>query len=394
MLPPHAPGQLWSGRGRHARRAGRGACGDRRRDRRRPRWRRVGRPDRGPRRDRQVSSCARRPRARRGAGMRVLHGAARSSSASSRSVSCASCLEPVVRRDVDRERLLQGAAKLAEPVLLGAPEGVDAAPLGLLHGVHWLVANLADETPLAVVVDDAHWADEPSLRFLAYLGRRVESLRIALLVGARPDDDPSGLLAEIRAHVGRNRLDPQPLSPDAVAALLDERRGPRPRGPRVRARLPCGHGRQPVPARGARAHAGRRRRPVHRRRGRACRRRRALDRGGRRRRDARADRTAAGVAGARGGGARRRHGARPGRRARRPAGRRRGGGRGAARARGARAGRARASLPPSDPRRRGVLDVVGPRAGRRPCDGRDAPARQRRGTGARRAAAAAHLAGR
>ena len=122
------------------------------------------------------------------AGMRVLHGSGTELERAFPFGVVRQLLEPVVRRDVDRERLLQGAAKLAEPVLLGAPEGVDAAPLGLLHGVHWLVANLADETPLAVVVDDAHWADEPSLRFLAYLGRRVESLRIAVLVGARPDD--------------------------------------------------------------------------------------------------------------------------------------------------------------------------------------------------------------
>src|SRR4051812_6206513 len=160
--------------------------------------------------------------------MRVLHGSGTELERAFPFGVVRQLLEPVVRHDVDRERLLQGAAKLAEPVLLGAPEGVEAAPLGLLHGVHWLVANLADETPLAVVVDDAHWADEPSLRFLAYLGRRVDSLRIAVLVGARPDDDPSGLLAEIRAQVGRNRLDPQPLSLEAVAAQLDEIGG---RGP-------------------------------------------------------------------------------------------------------------------------------------------------------------------
>ena len=38
------------------------------------------------------------------------------------------------------------------------------------HGLHWLCARLAEERPLALLVDDAHWADEHSLRFLAYLG--------------------------------------------------------------------------------------------------------------------------------------------------------------------------------------------------------------------------------
>ena len=136
------------------------------------------------------------------------------------------CLEPVVRRSADRERLLRGAAQLAEPVLVGVPERVEVPPPGLLHGLYWLMANLADETPLAVVVDDAHWADEPSLRFLAYLARRIDSLRIAVVIGARRDEDPGGSgasgLAEIRSHVGRSRLELQPLGPDAVAGVLRE----------------------------------------------------------------------------------------------------------------------------------------------------------------------------
>jgi len=41
------------------------------------------------------------------------------------------------------------------------------------------VANLSDEGPLALVVDDAHWADEASQRFLAYLARRAQSLPVA-----------------------------------------------------------------------------------------------------------------------------------------------------------------------------------------------------------------------
>ena len=174
------------------------------------------------------------------------------------------CLQPVVRRDAERERLLHGAAQLAEPVLVGVPEGIEVPPPGLLHGLYWLVANLADETPVAVVVDDAHWADEPSLRFLAYLARRVDALRIAVLIGARRDDDPGGgggpALAEIRAHVGRGRLEPAAGAGRRRApAARDQRR----RGRRaVRARLSRRSRRQPVPRRGAGGHAAERRRAV------------------------------------------------------------------------------------------------------------------------------------
>ena len=54
-----------------------------------------------------------------------------------------------------RERLLVGAAELVRP-LLAAPEAgaADATPsesdriFGLLHGLYWLTANLADDEPL------------------------------------------------------------------------------------------------------------------------------------------------------------------------------------------------------------------------------------------------------
>jgi DNA-binding CsgD family transcriptional regulator len=139
------------------------------------------------------------------------------------------CLGPLVRHDEDRERLLRGAAQLAEPVLVGVPESVDSAPLGLLHGLHWLVANLADETPTLVAVDDAHWADEASLRFLAYLARRLEALRVAVVIATRPDEEALGatgrVLAELRSEAARKRLAPQPLAPDGVQALLLELAG-------------------------------------------------------------------------------------------------------------------------------------------------------------------------
>ncbi len=37
----------------------------------------------------------------------------------------------------------------------------NTTPAGPLHGLHRLVADLADEAPLLLVVDDAHRADEP-----------------------------------------------------------------------------------------------------------------------------------------------------------------------------------------------------------------------------------------
>ena len=99
-----------------------------------------------------------------------------------------------------RERALAGAAASAAPVFatLDAP-GADGAGFAALHGLYWLALNLAAERPLALVVDDLHWCDVPSLRFLAYLARRVEGQPLVLLTALRsgePPTDPT-LAAEV-----------------------------------------------------------------------------------------------------------------------------------------------------------------------------------------------------
>ncbi|HEX8101124.1 MAG TPA: BTAD domain-containing putative transcriptional regulator, partial [Solirubrobacteraceae bacterium] len=72
-----------------------------------------------------------------------------------------------------RAALLAGAAAPAAPVFGAAdPEGAGAdSSFAVLHGLFWLVLNLANERPLLLAVDDLQWCDRPSLRFLAYLLR-------------------------------------------------------------------------------------------------------------------------------------------------------------------------------------------------------------------------------
>ncbi len=137
------------------------------------------------------------------------------------------CLEPALRAtsDTARDAAFSGAAALAAPVLLDAPSETDSVSFGVLHGLYWLVANLAEEAPLLFVVDDAHWADEPSLRFLAHLARRVDSVSTALLVAARPvdpSDERPAVLGELLAEPGSELLTPRALGGDAVAELLGE----------------------------------------------------------------------------------------------------------------------------------------------------------------------------
>ena len=78
----------------------------------------------------------------------------------------------------------------------------------VLHGLYWLTAGLG---PLAIVVDDAHWLDQPSLRWLAYMVNRVADLPLALLLAARSDEQDE-LLSRIALHPSTTVLRPKPLS--------------------------------------------------------------------------------------------------------------------------------------------------------------------------------------
>jgi hypothetical protein len=61
----------------------------------------------------------------------------------------------------------------------------------VLHGLFWLTINLADQAPLLLAVDDAHWADDASLRWLAYLTPRLDGPSVSLAVALRTDEPAS-----------------------------------------------------------------------------------------------------------------------------------------------------------------------------------------------------------
>src|SRR5438034_3150446 len=92
----------------------------------------------------------------------------------------------------ERNELLSGAAGLSASLFTSAPtnssgDGAESS-FAMLHGLYWLAANFASRKPTLLVVDDLHWADEPSLRWLAYLAHRLEGLPIFLLAGTRPPE--------------------------------------------------------------------------------------------------------------------------------------------------------------------------------------------------------------
>jgi DNA-binding CsgD family transcriptional regulator len=135
-------------------------------------------------------------------------------------------LEPLLATAGDEERaaLLAGAGGLAEPVLAQVePELTSEPTLPALHGLYWLTANAAAQQPLLVLVDDAHWADDASLRWLVYLARRLDGMQLALAVAARSEegDDLEGLLRELSALSREDVLRLAPLTPDAVSQVIE-----------------------------------------------------------------------------------------------------------------------------------------------------------------------------
>ena len=138
-------------------------------------------------------------------------------------------LEPPIRAASEQQRaaLLSGAAALATPVVL--PEtsepvaGAGADRRGpVVHGLYWLTANLAAEAPLLLVVDDVQWSDPASLRYLTYLARRLDGLRVAVIASLRAGevDDEDRALAELAGGPSTRVLRPAPLSDSAVEKMV------------------------------------------------------------------------------------------------------------------------------------------------------------------------------
>jgi DNA-binding CsgD family transcriptional regulator len=113
------------------------------------------------------------------------------------------------------------------------PSGPGDGSFAALHGLYWLAANIAEEGPLLLAVDDLHWCDPPSLRYLAYMARRLAGSGILLALSLRrgePGTDPV-LVAELASSADALRIAPRPLSEEGVAGLIAGRLGAAPEEP-------------------------------------------------------------------------------------------------------------------------------------------------------------------
>lgn len=123
-----------------------------------------------------------------------------------------------------RRRYLDGAAQLAGPLLSGQASGTPARATPFQYGLFWLAVNITQSTPIAVVVDDAHWADEASLHFLAHLTRSVGELPAVVVIGTRVADPTSNWasLFEIASNAHVRSMHLQPLDAASVAEIVKQ----------------------------------------------------------------------------------------------------------------------------------------------------------------------------
>jgi len=122
-------------------------------------------------------------------------------------------------------RLRRAAPDAPDLAALPAPFG-DAVATSAHHVHRGVVAALlarAARQPLALLLDDLHWADEASLALLRALGQAVAGAPLLVLGTYRPEDLSPGLAAllpRLTREAGAGRLALARLTPADTAALV------------------------------------------------------------------------------------------------------------------------------------------------------------------------------
>lgn len=131
----------------------------------------------------------------------------------------------LLEREVARDpELMTGGAEPALAVF-GPPRGevnAEESQFASMHGLQWLVVNLAAHGPLLLLVDDLHWADTASLRWLVFLAERVEDVQALIVAAARPAEPgvDQELLDALTMVPTASLLKPAPLTKGATAEVV------------------------------------------------------------------------------------------------------------------------------------------------------------------------------
>ncbi|MFE7857911.1 ATP-binding protein [Streptomyces sp. NPDC057403] len=114
--------------------------------------------------------------------------------------------------------------EVAGPALgITEPGERQADPQGVRDGLVAAVRRLARrDWPLVLLIDDAHWADQETLLWLAAFAERLDDLSVLVVVARRPGEvsgESARLLDAVAATAGRPRTLLSALTPDATAGL-------------------------------------------------------------------------------------------------------------------------------------------------------------------------------
>ena len=161
-----------------------------------------------------------------GAGMRVLSGRGRELEGEFSFGVARQLLQPLLTGAAERRDLLTGAARHALIALEGTDGGMAPAASDALfaavHGLYWLLVNAAGHGPLLVAVDDLHWADQASLRFVSYLAVRLEGLPVALMLCWRAGETGAAadFVARMEDAAAGSVVRPSALSVEGVQGMI------------------------------------------------------------------------------------------------------------------------------------------------------------------------------
>ncbi|GHB15303.1 hypothetical protein GCM10010377_00610 [Streptomyces viridiviolaceus] len=112
---------------------------------------------------------------------------------------------------------------IAGPALgIAEPGERQADPQGVCDGLVAAVRRLARrEWPLVLLIDDAHWADQETLRWLAALAERLDETSVLVVVARRPGDatGDSARHLDAIAAAGDHFATLNALTPEATAGL-------------------------------------------------------------------------------------------------------------------------------------------------------------------------------
>jgi DNA-binding CsgD family transcriptional regulator/tetratricopeptide (TPR) repeat protein len=125
-------------------------------------------------------------------------------------------------RTAAHANLLTGAAAAAAHVFDGTGGMSRQSEPATLHGLFWLTANFCTG-PTLMVIDDLHWCDAASLRYLAYLLPRLQELPLLAVASVRTGEQPQDqlLFDHILTSPSVVELRPAPLSEAASHTLME-----------------------------------------------------------------------------------------------------------------------------------------------------------------------------